>query len=538
MSGEGYRTLLRCRSWSDTLRLKKFTWDQIADVMALGTTGSPLRLYRLAHGRTAGDVLAAINDLDPAGTAPMGLSRLYDFEMWPAGGRRPTARILVILAQIYQTKARNLVTEQVFATYKPHDRDVIDRADFCHFDPFQPVTPCSEQRAHVNMEEKNKRVRPQPETSALCAEECSELLRAVSAEEADMKRRQLLFELALVLGGAPALPLLRRLTPDEEDRLTRAVRAEGKVDAHTVTTIEKLSAECHRLDDMYGPAKVLTVIEAQRELVAGLLRDQSLTRQLRNRLIHTYAELSEFTGFLHYDQMDYARAVPPLRDALQAALEIDDATLAAYIHHWRSDMASLLGRPGEALDHALAAQSWARRSGSNLIKARTEYSEARALSLTGQERDSLRRLDAATAWATRPASAEPAYLYWVSESMGSSGSGCFVFGALGRSTDVIDAASIRLRTLSTEYSRQRAFGLLHYGIALTQQKEIPEATAKLGEAATIMRTHSSARLTHLLTQARLRLEPWARNANVRSLDEKLSLVVPPDSAASAATRSP
>ncbi|MEW1837620.1 hypothetical protein AB0392_06665 [Nonomuraea angiospora] len=45
--------LLRARSWSKHLREKNFTWDQIADVLALTHSVSPLRLYRLAHGRTA-----------------------------------------------------------------------------------------------------------------------------------------------------------------------------------------------------------------------------------------------------------------------------------------------------------------------------------------------------------------------------------------------------------------------------------------------------------------------------------------------------
>ncbi|MEV5411274.1 hypothetical protein AB0K60_20830 [Thermopolyspora sp. NPDC052614] len=170
MSGEGTRILLRCRSWSDTLRVKRFTWEQIAEVVALVEQVSPLRCYRLAHGRTATDVVNAFNDLDPAGTASLREARLYDFEAWPAHGRRPTSRVLAVLARIYQTRARNLVSEEVFASYSAYHRDVIDRADFRHLDAFQPATPCSIPRQRVSMDEAHP-VRPRQDAARDAAED-------------------------------------------------------------------------------------------------------------------------------------------------------------------------------------------------------------------------------------------------------------------------------------------------------------------------------------------------------------------------------
>ena len=52
-------------------------------------------------------------------------------------------------------------------------------------------------------------------------------------------------------------------------------------------------------------------------------------------------------------------------------------------------------------------------------------------------------------------------------------------------------------------------------------KEIPEAAARLTEAAHITRQHSSARLAGEIDQARARLEPWATTTYVRRLDETL-----------------
>ncbi len=127
MSGEGYRVLLQARSWSKRPREKGFTWDQIAEVLALTHEVSPLRLYRLAHGRTGADVVALVNDADPAGTAALRDSRLYDYEGWPETGRRPPVRLLAVLAKIYQTTARSLLSEEVVASYEAADRILIER---------------------------------------------------------------------------------------------------------------------------------------------------------------------------------------------------------------------------------------------------------------------------------------------------------------------------------------------------------------------------------------------------------------------------
>jgi hypothetical protein len=532
MSGEGYSILLRCRSWGEALRAKGFTWDQIADVIALVQGVGPLRCYRLAHGRTAGDVVDAVNDLDPAGTASLRECRLYDFEGWPAAGRRPSARVLAALARIYQTRARNLISEEVFAGYSVHDREVLDRADFRHLDLFQPVTACSVPLQRVSMDEEEQ-VRPRqharPAQAAsdgvvLSAENCKELLRAVNAEEADMKRRELLLELSLALGGAPALTLLRQLNADEEARLARVVRARGRVDAETVATIEKLIAHCRRLDDAYGPAKVLPVVEAQRGIVSRLLATQSLLPGLRTRLVHAYAELAQLAGYLHHDRMDHPAAVRAFNSGLEAAYESGDAVLVAYIHHWHSWMAAFRGEPGKALDHAFATKGWANRGGSNLVRACNAVAVAWAHGLAGDTNESLRELEAARSWAERPTSIEPAYLYWVKESRGMEGASCFVYNTLGHAQNASDTAAAQLASLGSGFTRERAFGLIHHGVALIQSKEIPEATAKLSDAVAVMRTHSSARLVHMLAQARKRLEPWSGNSYVRDLDERLRSV--------------
>lgn len=69
--------------------------------------------------RTATGVADEFNALDPRGTASLREGRLLDFERRPDRGRRPTRRVLVALARIHQTAARNLVTEAVLSTSTP-----------------------------------------------------------------------------------------------------------------------------------------------------------------------------------------------------------------------------------------------------------------------------------------------------------------------------------------------------------------------------------------------------------------------------------
>jgi len=104
------------------------------------------------------------------------------------------------------------------------------------------------------------------------------------------------------------------------------------------------------------------------------------------------------------------------------------------------------------------------------------------------------------------------------------GASCFVYNTLGQARTAADTAAAQLASLGSGFTRERAFGLIHHGMALIQSKEIPEATVKLSEAVAVMRTHSSARLVHMLTQARKRLEPWSGNSHVRNLDEMLRSV--------------
>lgn len=521
MSGEGYRVLLECRRRSEMLRASGFSYDQIAEVFAVFHEVGPLRRYRYAYGRTAAEAVALYNDLDPAGTAALREARLYDFEQWPERGKRPSARTVTIFAQVYRTTARKLVTDQVYGSYGVRDRDLIDRADHRH-PPSQQDSPVSgPPPGHVTMDLEAARgmalggmaLGPAPA-------DCAALLRALGAEEADVKRRDLLFELALALGGAPALALLRHLSPPEKERLATAVRTSGRVDAGTVEVIEKLTTHCRRLDDELGPETVLPIVDGQRRLVTDLLHRETMLPRLRDRLTYAYAKLSQLAGWLHHDLTDHAGARLRYQEALTAAHQVADPTLIAYLHSCLSSMALHQGQVGQALDHIYAAQGWARHSPSDLLRSLNAIDLARVLACSGNIRDSEHTLVQSVRLANEPRSeADPSYLYWWTPN-GVQRNAAYCMLAWGRPDEAINSAE---QTLAAPITRRLARGetLLYYAEALTRKREIPAAVDKIRGAARITIEHSSGRLADSVRQARAHLQPWAANKHVRSLDEEL-----------------
>ncbi|MEV7971050.1 hypothetical protein AB0O34_34410 [Sphaerisporangium sp. NPDC088356] len=525
MSGEGIHILLECRRRGEALRAMGYTHDQIADLFSVCHDVSPLRLYRYAYGLTAAEAAARYNDLDPAGTAALRESRLYEFEHWPQRGMRPTARTIALFAHVYRTTARRLVGDRVYASYSVRDRDLIDRTD--HRSSLTPQRSSAVPAAvpgHVTMGQEVEAARPAAPVPGF--KDCAALLRALTAEEADVKRRDLLFELALALGGAPALVLLRHLSPPEKDRLATAIRSATRVDAATVELIEKLTARCRHLDDEYGPAKVLPVVDGQRALVADLLHRESLLPALRDRLIRAYAELSQLSGWLHHDLLDHTGARRRYREGLAAAHQIRDPTLIAYLHTCLAAMARYEGHTGEALDHIYAAQGWARQSPSTLLRSVHAIDLARILAVKGTARDSEHALTRSRQLLEHPRTeADPSYLYWWTPT-GVQRHTAYCALAWGRPNEAIDSAQLTLSE-SAISPLMRGETLLFYANALTQKREIPAATDKIRQAARITVRHSSGRLADTVRQTRARLQPWATNKHVRTLDEELaSLGIP------------
>jgi len=97
------------------LLAQKASIDLVAAELARRFNLRPRAAYRVAHGWTqqqAADRVNAVtarSGVDGAGAASMDASRICNFEVWPTGGRRPSLRVLKLLAITYGTTIAHLV---------------------------------------------------------------------------------------------------------------------------------------------------------------------------------------------------------------------------------------------------------------------------------------------------------------------------------------------------------------------------------------------------------------------------------------------
>lgn len=499
------------------LRDKGLTWSQIVDVLALDHHASPLRLHRLAANHSAAVVVDQFNQLDPATTAGLRVQRLYDYEKWPESGRRPPVRVLVILARIYQTAARRLVCDRTYGSYSGTDQADVDAADFSHLDPCHsrpvPVAgPAHEPCATAG------------DTTGRLAEpgqaDPVELFRAVHRMEPDDERREVLFHLALVLGGVPGLALAHTLTTEERARLARLALPARRVDARTIAIVGQVVSTARRLYDARGPQPVLGPVMRFRSVIAELVAEVTGSAA-RKSLLRVHAELAQLAGWLRYDLTSYSAADRCFRDGLSAAQECGDAQLTAFIHCSLSQMASFRRQVATALDHAYAARGWAATAGSSRLASFAEQITAWASALDGDVAQTRQVLNRALALLPdQLGDGVPDYLRFVDHGF-TLGSHACCSVLLRQPKIALPAAEDAFTLTDPALVRNRGFRLVDKAKALVLLKEIGEAARVAEGVADIAAGQGSVRLAHWLGDVRARLQPWAGTAEVRHLDEHI-----------------
>jgi formylglycine-generating enzyme required for sulfatase activity len=104
-------------------------------------TVSPRTAFRWAHNLSHQEVADRWNRIDP-GEPTLTKARIYEFEAWPNGGRRPSVGSLSMLARIYHTTGRNLLADHELSVYGTAVHAELDKVDFRHLDPNRhTVTP-------------------------------------------------------------------------------------------------------------------------------------------------------------------------------------------------------------------------------------------------------------------------------------------------------------------------------------------------------------------------------------------------------------
>ena len=316
-----------------------------------------------------------------------------------------------------------------------------------------------------------------------------------------MKRRDLLRTLGWAVTAAAAAPVFAGLNLDEQERMVRMLGAHQRIDEPIIGHIES--------------------VLAQRNLVRAVLSE--CPAHLRPRLLSLFSNLSRFAGWLSFDLSDFDSAAYYYEQARTAAHEAEDTELGVFVLCNMSHLATWRGQPRVGIDHAMAAQGWARETDDLLLRSYVADVAARAYATAGKREACLEALDGIPASLDDAAVHTPAtslvYFYGAAQ-YAADRAQCLVL--LNDASGAVQAAQQSLTLIDPSFVRNHALSAVHLANAYIQSREIEGATRVLGDAADLAGRNRSPRLVKLLLRSRDRLKPWKQTVAVQALDERLS----------------
>jgi hypothetical protein len=176
------------------------------------------------------------------------------------------------------------------------------------------------------------------------------------------------------------------------------------------------------------------------------------------------------------------------------------------------------------IDHAVAAQGWARHSDNPSLRAYAADVAARAYALDREAQACRRELTLAHGELTGSYGPgdEASLVYFHSEGqLASTESLCRLL--LGDPHGAAEDAERSLALIDPSFVRNQALSMLYISNANIQLNEVDQATSVLGDAAELAARNRSARLTDRLFETRAALRPWDTTRAVQELDERLRL---------------
>jgi hypothetical protein len=335
-----------------------------------------------------------------------------------------------------------------------------------------------------------------------------------------MKRRDLLRLLGWAATAAAATPLFPGLNLDEQARVVQVLDAPQRIDETVIGHIEAVLWSAMRQDDTLGPQAALDTVLAQRNLTRAVLPGSPLA--LRPRLLSLFSNLSRFAGWLSFDLSDFDSAAYYYEQARTAAHEAENTELGVFVLCNLSHLATWRGQPRVGIDHAVAAQGWAKETSDPLLRAYAADVAARAYAATGRRHDCLSTLgsipDIMGSIASGAPDASLAYFYGPGMYAGTQAE-CLL--QLRDARGAAQAARQALQLVDASFVRNQAFNTLDLANAYCGSGEIEEAARLVGESADLAARNRSARLVEQVRLSWHRLEPWQQTPAVKTLDERL-----------------
>jgi hypothetical protein len=399
----------------------------------------PRRAYRLALGWTLKEAVEHINThaanlgADPHGRAGLTSARLSDLETWPSGGRRPTPRMLSLLAAAYDTDIHSLLDQNDHAHLTPTDQLFFDRVrnantavsprasgaaatsevgqgNHSSLLPQLPRVSSGEPLAAIGQHLDPASDAEEMEIPSLSGASTAELVSRFTKEDLMYDRRETARTIAGVLFGAALLERAERWLVEPETPSTP--RGTAGIGYEEIEQIEHAAQVFRAWDNQFGGGLRRKAVVGQLAEVASELRDFSHPAELTRRLHGAMAQLAETAATMSWDSGRGGTAQRYYLLALRAANTADDPAFCANVLASMARQQFYLGRVSEGLELVRLAQDSTDRRITPAVRAMLQTREAWAYAkqgrlgafrrATSRAEDCLRDADPAT---------EP---YWIS----------------------------------------------------------------------------------------------------------------------------
>lgn len=346
---------------------------------------------------------------------------------------------------------------------------------------------------------------------------------AVLLWRADVERRRFLKDSALAVSASSVVALQWLVTPRPQPPSAGGAMRVGDSD---VAAIREMARTYRDLDNRLGGAKVRSsAVHCLNTQVAPLLAEGSYASDVGSRLAGAAAELAQLAGWMAYDAALHGHAQRYLGLALSFARHAGDDGLGAEILAAQAHQAVYLGRPGEAVDLARAAQVTARRAGLPTLLAECYVMEAHGHAARNDARACARALSEADASFGKPAREDaPGWLRYFDEAyLAARMAHCFRdLGEPGHA----ERYARRSLDMDGRFVRGKAFNLSLLATALADQDDIEEACAVGSKAVDLAGGLGSARSVRYVRNLQRSLRRRADAPAVREFSERVAERLP------------
>jgi hypothetical protein len=319
------------------------------------------------------------------------------------------------------------------------------------------------------------------------------------------------------------------LNPDEYERISGVVQHSGDFDVPALRYCERMVTNLRQQGDVLGPQLTLQSTIGHRQLVQRLT--QAAPAELQQRAVSAYAELTQLVGWLCFNMGDYQSAQHYYDDARSAAHDAQNAELVTYILCTMSHLATWQGKPRVGIDYAVAAGVWADQTDSPLARAYAADVAVRAYAADNQPDKCRQTLDReyVALQAARVDEPRAAWWYFYDES--------FYWGTEGECALKLHCPDAAMSALDKSLTLVDPANLHNYTFQLLLRAQARIQQAEITEAATIVASNASQRITQCITDVRGLLTPWKRTKAVRELDHQLATYRPAVAYGSSNTKS-